>query len=187
MRSESSEQAVAPEQYEPGSDADFERLYRNMYRRILGTLIPLLGDRAAAEDCAQDTFERAYKSWASWRPDAPVEAWLHRIAINAAISDRRRYRIRQVGELIKRLGRPSPSPDPSALAERSDLIRELRKLPTKQAAALVMRHYHGYTNREIAAALGVAEQTVASRMAAARKQLQVTLGDLRESKTVDPA
>jgi DNA-directed RNA polymerase specialized sigma24 family protein len=50
-----------------------------------------------------------------------------------------------------------------------------------------MRHYHGYTNREIAAALGVPEQTVASRMAAARKQLRVTLGDLRESEMVDPA
>ena len=176
-----------PEQYEPGSEADFERLYRNTYRRILGTLITVLGDRAAAEDCAQDTFERAYKSWASWRPDAPVEAWLHRIAINVAISDRRRYRLRQVGELVRRLGRPGPAPDPTALAERSDLIRELRKLPTKQAVALVMRHYHGYTNREIAAALGVAEQTVASRMAAARKRLQVTLADTREPKMVDPA
>ena len=92
-----------------------------------------------------------------------------------------------MGELIKRLGRPSPSSDPTALAERSDLIRELRKLPTKQAAALVMRHYHGYSNREIAAALGVAEQTVSSRMAAARAQLQVTLGDMREQKMVDPA
>ena len=178
---------MSPEPYEPGSDVDFERLYRNTYRRILGTLIPMLGDRAAAEDCAQDTFERAYKSWGSWRPDAPVEAWLHRIAINVVISDRRRYRLRQAGELIKRLGRPSPSPDPSALAERSDLIRELRKLPTKQAAALVMRHYHGYSNREIAAALGVAEPTVASRMAAARKLLQVTLADHRERKMVDPA
>ncbi|MHB8587791.1 MAG: RNA polymerase sigma factor [Candidatus Dormibacteraceae bacterium] len=176
-----------PELYQPGSEADFERLYRNTYRRILGTLITVLGDRAAAEDCAQDTFERAYKSWATWRPDAPVEAWLHRIAINVAISDRRRHRLRQVGELVRRLGRPLPPPDPTALAERSDLIRELRKLPTKQAVALVMRHYHGYNNREIAAALGVAEQTVASRMAAARKQLQVTLADAREQKMVDLA
>jgi RNA polymerase sigma-70 factor (ECF subfamily) len=147
----------------------------------------VLGDKAAAEDCAQDTFERAYKGWSSWRPDAPVEAWLHRIAINVAVSDRRRARIRQAGELVRRLGRPSPPPDPTALAERSDLIGALRKLPTKQAAALVLRHFHGYTNREIAASLGVPEQTVASRLTAARKQLQVVLRDTRERKMVDPA
>ena len=92
-----------------------------------------------------------------------------------------------MGELVRRLGRPAPSSDPSTLAERSDLIRELRKLPTKQAAALVMRYYHGYSNVEIAAALGVPEQTVASRLAAARKQLQVTLAGERQRKMVDPA
>ena len=170
------------ETYEPGSEADFERLYRNAYRRILGTLITLLGDRAAAEDCAQDTFERAYRSWSSWRPDAPVEAWLHRIAINVAMSDRRRERLRGVGEVIKRLGRPASPPDPATFAESSDLINAIRKLPTKQAAALVLRHYHGYSNREIATAIGVPEQTVASRLGAARRALQVTLGDLRKTK-----
>ena len=167
---------MARERYEPGSEADFERLYRNTYHRILGTLIALLRDRAAAEDCAQETFERAYRNWRTWRPDAPVEAWLHRIAINVAISDRRHQRLRQAGEMIRRLGRPTPGPDASMLAERSDLIQAIKKLPTKQAAALVLRHYHGYSNREIAAALGVPEQTVASRLAAARKQLQAVLG-----------
>lgn len=165
-----------PERYEPGSEADFERLYRNTYRRILGTLITLVRDVPTAEDCAQETFERAYRNWRTWRPDAPVEAWLHRIAINVAISDRRHQRIRQAGEMIRRLGRPEPGPDPAAVAEQSDLVRAVKKLPTKQAAALVLRHYHGYTNREIAAALGVPEQTVASRLAAARKQLQAVLG-----------
>jgi RNA polymerase sigma-70 factor (ECF subfamily) len=77
--------------------------------------------------------------------------------------------------VIKRLGKPAPPPDPASLVERSDLVRALRKLPTKQAAALVLRHYHGYSNREIAAALGVPDQTVASRLAAARKQLQAVL------------
>jgi RNA polymerase sigma-70 factor (ECF subfamily) len=149
-------------------------------------LITVLGDKAAAEDCTQDTFERAYRSWSSWRPDAPVEAWLHRIAINVAISDRRRVRLRQAGELVRRLGRPSPPPDPGTLAEASDLIRALRKLPTKQAAALVLRHFHGYTNREIAASLGVPDQTVASRLAAARKHLQAALTDRPQQEMVEP-
>src|SRR2546429_1612643 len=165
-----------PEPSERGSEADFEGLYRDTYRRILGTLITLARDRATAEDCTQETFERAYRSWASWRPNAPVEAWLHRIAINVAISNGRRERLRQAGELIRRLGRPDPGPDPAAVAERSDLIKAIKKLPTRQAAALVLRHFHGYSNREIAAALGIPEQTVASRLAAARKQLQGVLG-----------
>ena len=164
------------ETYRPGSEADFERLYRNTYRRILGTLITLVRDVPAAEDCAQETFERAYRNWASWRPDAPAEAWLHRIAINVAISDRRHQRIRQAGEIVRRLGRPAPGPDPAIVAEQSDMFRAIQKLPTKQAAALVLRHYHGYSNREIGAALGIPEQTVASRLAAARKQLQAVLG-----------
>ena len=164
------------ERYEPGSEADFERLYRNTYRRILGTLITLVRDRATAEDCTQETYERAYRNWRSWRPDAPVEAWLHRIAINVAISDRRHQQLRSAGEMIRRLGRPATGPDPSLIAENSDLVQALKKLPTKQAAALVLRHYHGYTNREIAAALNVPEQTVASRLGAARKQLQAVLG-----------
>ena len=164
------------ETYEAGSEADFERLYRNTYHRILGTLVTMVRDRATAEDCAQETFERAYRSWNSWRPDAPVEAWLHRIAINVAISDRRHQRIRQAGEIIRRLGRPEPGPDPASVAEHSDMLDAMKKLPPKQAAALVLRHYHGYSNREIAAALGVPEQTVASRLGAARKHLQAVLG-----------
>ena len=162
--------------YEAGSEADFERLYRNTYHRILGTLVTMVRDRATAEDCAQETFERAYRSWKSWRPDAPVEAWLHRIAINVAISDRRHQRIRQAGEIIRRLGRPEPGPDPASVAEHSDMLAAMKKLPPKQAAALVLRHFHGYSNREIAAALGVPEQTVASRLGAARKHLQAVLG-----------
>lgn len=165
-----------PETYEPGSEPDFERLYRNTYRRILGTLITLVRDQATAEDCAQETYERAFRRWKDWRPEASPEAWLHRIAINVAISDRRRERLRQAGELVRRLGRPAPGPDPAATAERSDLFDAMKKLPPRQAAALVLRHYHGYSNREIAAALGVPEQTVASRLGAARKQLQAVLG-----------
>ena len=164
----------APE-YRPGSEADFERLYRNSYRRILGTLITMLRDRAAAEDCAQDAFERAFKAWKSWRPDAPAEAWLHRIAINVAINGQRRERLQEAGAMLRRVGRPTPPADPAALAERSDLVAALRKLPPKQAAAIVLRHFHGYTNREIAISLGVPERTVASRLAAARSRLQQLL------------
>ena len=54
--------------YQAGNEADFERLYQGSYGKILGTLTAMLGDRAAAEDCAQDAFERAYKKWPTWQP-----------------------------------------------------------------------------------------------------------------------
>ncbi len=161
--------------YQAGNEADFERLYQASYGKILGTLTAMLGDRAAAEDCAQDAFERAFKKWDSWQPIAPAEAWVHRIAINAAVSHQRKMRLREVGEVIRRIGRPGLAPDPQEQVERRDLADALAQLPPKQAAAIVLRHYHGYTNRAIAQALGIPERTVASRLAVAKSRLRVML------------
>jgi RNA polymerase sigma-70 factor, ECF subfamily len=176
MATRSPGQPVPGPAYRPGSPEDFDHLYRNSYPRILGTLVGILRDRAAAEDCAQETFVRAFRSWRSWKPTAPAEAWLHRIALNIAISYRRRARLREVGELVRRLGRPAPGADPADLASRADLLSALRRLPPPQAAAIVLRHYHGYSNREIALSLGTPERTVASRIAAAKRRLQKEMG-----------
>ena len=170
--------------YEPGNEADFERLYSASYGKVLGTLTAMLGDRAAAEDCVQDAFERAYKSWSRWQPNAPAEAWVHRIAINAAISYKRKMKLREVGEVIKRIGRPGVSPDPHETVEHHDLAAALAQLPPNQAAAIVLRHYHGYTNRAIAQALGVPERTVASRLAVAKQRLRHSLKQYREEPEV---
>ena len=134
----------------------------------------MLRDHVDAEDCVQETYLRAFRAWPRWKADAPVGAWLHRIAINVAVSHRRKERLRDVAELVRRLGAPSPV-DPADAAETPELLRELRALPPKQAAVLVLRHVHGYTSREIAVALGVPERTVASRLGAARARLQVRL------------
>ena len=65
----------------------------------------------------------------------------------------------------------------------SQLLRELRALPRKQAAAIVLRYVHGYSNREIGHALGLPERTVASRLIRARAQLRERLADLYEWRT----
>ena len=167
--------------YRPGSLEDFNRLYEATNHRLFATLVTLLRDRHGAEDCVQEAYLRAFRAWPRWRADAPAEAWLHRIAINVAVSYRRRERRREVGELIRRLGVPAdPDPTESVVPE---LVRELRALPPKQAAALVLRHLHGYSNREIAHALGVPERTMASRLAAARGRLQARLADLSKAES----
>ncbi|HEY8692004.1 MAG TPA: RNA polymerase sigma factor [Chloroflexota bacterium] len=164
------------ESYRPGSREDFDRLYRASYQRLLYTLLAVLRDHSAAEDCAQEAFVRAYRSWKDWKPDAPAEAWLHRIALNVAFSYRRWHRLREVGEVVRRLGIPKSDIDAPDLGLRSDLLDALRRLPRDQAATIILRHHHGYTNREIAISLGVPESTVASRLAAAKQRLRQELG-----------
>jgi RNA polymerase sigma-70 factor (ECF subfamily) len=169
--------SVTGSPYVPGSEADFDRLYRDSYPRILATLRGMLGDLADAEDCAQDTFVSAYRAWRTWKPDAPAEAWLHRIAVNTAISLRRRARLRQPVELVRRLGKPAPPPDPTE-DETSTLLAALRRLTPEQAAIVVLRHLHGYSNREIAVAIGAPESTVSSRLVTAKARLVAELASL---------
>jgi RNA polymerase sigma-70 factor (ECF subfamily) len=163
------------ETYRPGSPEDFDRLYRTAYPRVYRTLAAILADPAEAEDCAQDAFVQAFGAWKRWRPDAPAEAWVHRIAVNRAISYRRRAKLRTVGEVLRRLGRPAPPADPAEAATQPDLLTALRSIPPKLAAAIVLRHYHGYNNREIAAALGVSERTIGTRLLHAGQKLRAVL------------
>jgi RNA polymerase sigma-70 factor (ECF subfamily) len=161
--------------YQPGSREDFDRLYRSAYPRVYRTLAAILGDSAEAEDCAQDAFVMAFQAWNRWRPDAPPEAWVHRIAVNRAISYRRSATLRSVGELLRRIGKPKGSADPAQIATRPDLLTALRSIPPKLAAAIVLRHYHGYNNREIAASLGVSERTIGTRLNQAAERLRALL------------
>ena len=161
--------------YHPGSLEDFDRLYRTSHDRVLRTIVGILRDMPAAEDCVQEAFVRALRAWPRWRPDAPAEAWLHRIAINVAISHRRRERLRAIGEIVLHLGRPATSPAADDSAWSSELLTALRRLPPHQAAVIVLRFSHGYSNREIAVAFGVPESTVASRLAAAKAGLRKEL------------
>jgi RNA polymerase sigma-70 factor (ECF subfamily) len=167
-------------QYRPGVKEDFDRLYRATYQRVFASLLLILRNPAAAEDAAQEGYLRAFKAWKSWKQEAPAEAWLYRIALNVAFTHRRRERLHEIGEVIRRLGRPKEA-DPTEIVQ-PELVRELRALPPKQAAALVLRHVHGFTNREIAAAIGIPERTVASRLAAAKSRLQARLGDNYEAR-----
>ena len=161
--------------YRPGVKEDFDSLYRATYQRVFASLVLILRNPAAAEDAAQEGYLRAFRAWKNWKQEAPAEAWLYRIALNVAFTHRRREQLFQIGEVIRRLGRPKDL-DPTDTAQ-PDLVRELRALPPKQSAALVLRHLHGFTNREIAVAVGIPERTVASRLAAAKTRLRARLGD----------
>src|SRR5207245_9887473 len=126
-----------------------------------------------------------FRAWGGWRPDAPAEAWLHRIAIHAAISYQRRAKLRSIAVILRRLGRPAAGPDPAQLALNRDLAAALRRLSPKLRAALVLRHYHGYTTREIPAAIGLAERTVNKRLRIAAERIRALFAPDRRRFPLD--
>jgi len=167
----------------PGSRDDFDRLYLHTHPRVVRTLTAVLGDAAAAEDCAQEAFVRAWRAWPRWRPEAPVEAWLYRIALNVAFSHRRRVRVRQVTERLLRpgLGRSD------ARVDGSPIRQALARLPPREAAAVMLRHYHGYSRAETARILGLTERAVSLRVARAQAILVRELGeDWAEGEPLHP-
>jgi RNA polymerase sigma-70 factor (ECF subfamily) len=168
--SSTAEAAAWTSKYRPGVKEDFDRLYRATYQQVYGTLMMILRNPAAAEDSTQEAYLRAFRDWKNWKQQAPAEGWIYRIALNVAFSHRRREQRHEVGEVIRRVGHPIDT-DPTG-SQHPDLIRELRALPPKHSAALVLRYLHGFTNREIAAASGVPERTIASRLAAGKALLR---------------
>ena len=132
------------------------RIYRTVYGVVL--------NEATAEDLTQETFERAYRTREDFHGSAPLGAWLHRIAVNLAISHlRRQGRLRQLP--FRLFTRPDTGGgfdrvDASTLTQRA-----LAALRPKHRAVVVLHFYAGMTRDEIAEVLGVPEGTVASRLA----------------------
>jgi RNA polymerase sigma factor (sigma-70 family) len=156
----------------------FERVYRGAYPRVYRTLAAILSPDDAA-DATQDAFIRAFASWESWRRELPPEVVVHRIAVERASSYRRTARLRTVGALLRRIGRKSTGGPPDDDTRRS-LVGALRTIHPKLAAAVVLRYYHGYTNREIASVIGVSERTVVNHLREASERLRAVLDDPRE-------
>src|SRR5439155_23968688 len=152
LRNQSSPQTDVIDQptqsYRPGSKDDFDRLYRSTYQRIFATLVIILKSPGAAEDATQEAYLRAFRAWRTWKQDAPAEAWLFRIALNVAFTQRRRERLFEIGAILQRLGSPAdPRPTDSI---QSDLVRELRALPPKQARGFLLARRQRFTYRWIA-------------------------------------
>jgi RNA polymerase sigma-70 factor, ECF subfamily len=164
----------------PGSRADFERLYRATYPRVFATCLAVLGgDPAAAEDCAQDAYVRAFRAWGRWRREAPPDLWMHRIAVNVARTYRRRRYLRDLPLLVD-----LPSTAEGGLDDAVALWQALGQIPVVEAAAFVLRFHQGYSGEEVAAVLGVSVRTAFGRIAKARSRLQGLL-DPRPSDSGD--
>lgn len=156
---------------------DFEEFYQANYVRLVVILLAVLGDRAEAEDAAQEAFSRALVRWpAVSRYDLP-EMWVRKVGLRLAIDAGRRWR-RRLDTSARLLAQRRP-----AVAELSDDLpftpvgHALMRLPQRDREVLVMRYVADMTVAEIAAERGVPAGTVRDRLAAGRRRLERELAD----------
>ncbi len=157
-----------------GSQSAFEQIVRRYQRPIISLISRMTGDRALAEDLAQETFVKAFRSLAAFDTTRRLSSWLFRIAHNTAIDAMRRARPPQVPiETVPSAGDAADEPpDP---VERQELGHALEAaldaLRPDQRAAIVLRYENGLSFDEIGTILGVPEVTARSHVHRARKEL----------------
>ena len=152
-----------------------------LIERHLGAIVAhgwhMLGERAEAEDVAQEVFLRLHAKCRDWRAGGPpLRAWLHRVASNLCID---RHRRRRPGALDEANDVADRVASPAALADRRDRVHALRRalalLPPRQRLALVLVHYQGFSGREAADLMEISVDALESLLARARRAARRTL------------
>jgi len=159
-------------QHVEGDPDAFGELFRRHRDRMWAVALRTTGNRELASDCVQDAFISAFRRAGSYRGDAAVTTWLHRVVVNACLDRLRRER--PTSELPER--EIADRHDDHGSAEtRLDVRQALERLPEGQRLALVLVDMHGMSVAEAAAVLGVAEGTVKSRCSRGREALAALL------------
>ena len=142
------------------TDAELAVFCRGEHAALVGLLALYTGDRAVAEELAQEAFIRACEHWPRVREMDNRRAWLTRVAINLANSwFRRRYAERRAHA---RHGNSAAATRPDDTADVLAVRQAVAALPRRQRTALVLRYYADLPAAQVAAQMGCAEPTVRS-------------------------
>ncbi len=154
----------------PAEAESFGEFYRTQYHSAVALALAITGDRAAAEDIAQEAFITAQKRWDRLaRYDAP-HAWLRRVVTNRSIS--RLRRLRSESSALDRLAAdPLRIGGPGMAAETIELWAAVRSLPRRQAQVIALTYLEGYTVPEVAEILGCRSTTAKTHLKRAREAL----------------
>ena len=157
-----------------GDPEAFAELVRRHRDRLWAVALRTLGHREEAADALQDALLSAFRagrSGASWRGDAAVTTWLHRIVVNACLDRARRTAARPADPLPEHRDVPSPRDDVEDRLTGIDVEAALASLPVEQRSALVLVDMYGWSVQDAAEALECAPGTVKSRCARGRARL----------------
>lgn len=177
-----------------GQTEAFGLLVERYQHRLYGALVSIAGSSEQARDIAQDAFVHAFEKLQSFRGESAFYSWLFRIALNVAISSRRKNH--RVTASIDAL-REATGQDPEDLrvssspwhdlhvADRKRLVQKaLSEIPDEYREALVMKEIDDLKYEDIAEILDIPIGTVRSRIHRGRQELRLRLqGALRPEES----
>ena len=159
-----------------GDARAFETILRHYDRRLRVIAYRVLGDRQLMDDALQEVAIKALRGLPSYRGDAPLGAWLCRIATTTCLDHMRRMRPEDPTAPDDLPEPAAMGPDPAdGLDARERIVAALATLPVDQRLGVLLIDQLGYDYRTAAEALGVPLGTVASRVASARARLRAVL------------
>jgi RNA polymerase sigma-70 factor (ECF subfamily) len=142
-----------------GDRRAFERLYRLHVSRVFSLCTRMCGSRNRGEELTQDVFVRAWEKLPQFRGDAQFSTWIHRVAVNIVLTDRKneaRNRKRMVEDESEDgetpLQRASVTP---GYGDRMDITAALEALPPGARQIFVLHDIEGYKHEEIAEMCGI--------------------------------
>jgi RNA polymerase sigma-70 factor (ECF subfamily) len=177
------------ERVQDGSVEAFRVIVEQNSRQVFRLAYRMTGNEQDAEDVVQETFFRAYRQFGRFDSRAQVGSWLHKIASNYAIDLlRRRKRWRKVDleqlDHVAPLAGTSPGPDRGAWsAEVRDAVQAgLGLLTPRERVAFTLRHYEGFSIREIGRAMGLRESATKNYIFRAVRKMRKALTPLMSEK-----
>lgn len=176
-----------------GERVAFERLVREHGARMLAVARRMVRDEATAQDCLQDAFLSVHRAIGRFEPTGSLGGWLHRITVNACLMRLRankRLAETSIDELLPafdpdgtRLGEPrteirNPEDALEAARIRVYMRQKIDELPDGYRIVLLLRDIEGYSTREAAEMVGVAEGALKVRLHRARAALKTLVEPL---------
>lgn len=148
-------------------EGEFDALFEHEFPRVARVVHHIVGDRARAEEIAQDTFVELLRHWRTVVAYDRPDLWLRRVAIRKAQRERRRgWR----GRELEVLASPPQVVDPPT-TPTPEVLEAVRRLAPGQRAVVVLFYLEDRSMTEIAEILGIKESTGWSQLHTARKHL----------------
>jgi len=168
-----------------GDVAAFERIYRCHHQRVYTLCLRMVRNTAQAEDLTQDVFVQLYRKLHTFRGDALIGTWLHKLTVNQVLMHFRKPIVKSEQTVDDetmpvQVANGTKNPDRMALLDRIALTDAIAQLAPGYRLVLILHDVHGYEHEEIGKMLGCAVGTSKSQLHKARMKLRNLLSNQQE-------